>query len=84
MKFHLVGEKVIPKIVDEILEKFNAEFELLTKNKQTMLRVFSIFKYLPLNYNIQFFNKVHNFLKTVKELPSHLLLYLPCNKLSQS
>lgn len=66
MKLHLVGEKVIPKMIDEIMEKFDNEFEMLTKNKQTLLRVFSIFKHLPLNYNIKFFNKIHNFMRGTK------------------
>lgn len=63
MKLHLVGERVIPKMVDEIIDKFDTDFDMLTKNKQTLLRVFSVFKYLPLNYNLTFFNRLHNFLK---------------------
>jgi len=66
MKLHVVGEKVIPKMVDEIMERFNYEFELLTKNKQTLLKVFSAFKYLPISYNLTFFNKIHNHLKGIK------------------
>ena len=83
MKLHMVGEKVIPKIIDEILYKFDREFELLSKNKQTLLKVFSAYRYLPLNYNTTFFNRLHSYLKSIDELPSHVLLYLPYNKLSE-
>lgn len=57
---------MIPKMVDELFNKFDNEFEMLTKNKQSLMKVFSTFKHLPLNYNLTFFNKIHNYIKGVR------------------
>jgi len=57
---------VIPKMVDELFSKFDNEFEMLTKNKQALMKVFSTFKHLPLSYNLTFFNKIHNYIKGVR------------------
>ena len=82
LKLHLVGQRVIPKLIDDLMHKFEREFEIISRNKHTVLKLFSIFKHLPLNYNIKFFNQIHDFLKETKDLPTHLLLNLPYNKLS--
>ena len=82
LKLHMVGEKNIPKIVDQIFDKISYNFDNLQVNKQFMMKIFHIFKYLPLNYNRSLFNRIHNYLKSVKDLSSHLLIFLPYNKLS--
>ena len=83
LKLHLIGERVIPKIIDDVMNRLYQDFEGMTKNKMTLLKVFSCFRYMPINYNISFFNKIHNFLKSTNELPSHCLMYLPYNKLNE-
>ena len=48
------------------------------------MKIFHNFKFLPLNYNRSLFNRIHNYLKGVKDLSSHLLIFLPYNKLTVS
>jgi hypothetical protein len=83
MRLHKIGERVIPKIIDEMMDRLQKDFTNLEKNKMTLLKVFSCFKYMPLNYNKPFFDKLHSFLRGSKDLPSHCLNLLPYNKLSQ-
>jgi hypothetical protein len=83
MKLHKVGERVIPKIIDEMMDRFSKDFANLEKNKMTLLKVFSCFRHMPLNYNRPFFDKIHSSLRLSKDLPSHCLQMLPYNKLSQ-
>jgi hypothetical protein len=82
MKLHMVGERVIPKIIDEMMDRLNSHFEFLTRNKNSLLKVFSCFNYMPINYNKSFFDRLHNYIKNINELSSHCLLMLPYNKLS--
>ncbi len=84
MKLHTMGERVIPKIIDEIIDRLNNEFDSLVKNKMSLLKVFSCFNYMPINYKKAFFDRLHNYINSINELPSHCLSMLPYNKLSQS
>jgi hypothetical protein len=79
-----MGERVIPKIIDEIIDRLNNEFDSLVKNKMSLLKVFSCFNYMPINYKKAFFDRLHNYINSINELPSHCLSMLPYNKLSQS
>jgi hypothetical protein len=75
MKLHLVGEKIIPNIVDDIFKKFEDDFTgLVASNKILTLRIFNTFKYLPINYNRPFFNQILNYLKSVDTLQRNLLI----------